>query len=166
VGKVEFSKPKKTVGAHYVDLATKDPGTHSATDQMREQLTDYEKNIHECFQSNLDKFPDDFYVVCLTKKERLMEKVFRGYFFARQSCPTPDYDQVVYRYIKEDDKLEFLWVIPDAASVRFMKNNTTSVPPEKYGLLNFVLQFADGSLLRLSKKLNGEKKGSNIIEKR
>ena len=166
MGKVDISRTKKTVGAHSLELASKDQGTHTAIDQMREQLDDYEKNIHECVQAHLSKFPGDFYVVCLTKKERLMQNVLRGYFFARQSCPTPDYDQAVYRYVREDAHLDFLWVVPDAAAVNFMKNNPNSVPPEKYGLLKFVLQFADGSLLRLAKVLNGEKKDSNILEKR
>jgi len=158
-------KNKKTVGAHSLELSKKDPGTHSAIDQMREQLKDYEKNIHECVQSHLGKFEDDFYVICLTKKERLMQNVLRGYFFARQSCPTPDYDQSVYKYHRADAKLEFLWVVPCDDVVNYMKNNPTLVDTDKYGLLDFVLKFADGSLLRLSKKLNNEKKDSNIIDK-
>jgi len=160
----EAEKAKKTIGAHSLDLSTKDPGTHSAIDQMREQLEDYEANVHECVQTHLGKFEGDFYIVCLTKKERLMQNVLRGYFFARQSCPTPDYDQSVYKYFREDARLDFLWVIPSADVVNFMKNNPNSVEPEKYALLGFVMQFADGSLLRLAKKLNSEKADSNIIE--
>jgi len=155
---------KKSIGAHSLELSDKDPGTHSAIDQMKEQLKDYESNVHECVKSNLGSYDGDFYIVCLTKKERLMQNVLRGYFFARQSCPTPDYDQSVYRYVREDDRLDFLWVIPNADVVNFMKNNPNSVDTDKYGLLGFVLQFVDGSLFRLSKKLNGEKADSNIIE--
>jgi len=158
------SSAKKTVGAHSLELSAKDPGTHSAEDQMREQLHDYEKNVHECVQDNIGKFEEEFYIVCLTKKERLMQNVLRGYFFARQSCPTPDFDQAVYRYIKKDARLEFLWVLPAADIVNYMKNNPSSVEPEKYGILSFVLQFVDGSLLRLAKKINGERRDSNILE--
>ena len=158
------SNKKKTVGEYSLELSGKDPGTHSAVDQMREQLEDYEKNIHECVESHKGAFEGDFYIVCLTKKERLMQNVMRGYFFARQSCPTPDYDQSVYKYIKEDDRLDFLWVLPSADVVNYMKNNPNHVEPDKYALLGFVTQFADGSLLRLAKKLNGEKRDSNIIE--
>ena len=163
--KILENNDKKTVGAHYLELSKKDPGTHSAEDQMREQLTGYEKNIHECVQSHLGKFEGDFYVICLTKKERLMQLVLRGYFFARESCPTPDYDQSVYKYHREDARLEFLWVVPKADAVNYMKNNPHLVGTEQYGLLDFVLKFADGSLLRLAKKLNNEKKDSNIIDK-
>ena len=163
MGEVEENN-SKTVGAHSLELSKKDPGTHSAIDQMREQLKDYEKNIHDCVQNHLGDFEGDFYVVCLTKKEKLMQNVLRGYFFTRQSCPTPDYDQAVYKYIKEDARLDFLWVIPAADVVNYMKNNHHHVKPEKYALLGFVMQFADGSLLRLAKKLNSERADSNIIE--
>lgn len=159
-----IEKINKTVGAHSLELSKKGPVTHSAEEQMREQLEDYDKNVHECVQSNLGTFDGDFYVVCLTKRERLMQNILRGYFFARQSCPTPDFDQAVYRYIKKDNHLEFLWVIPAADKVNFMKNNPNAVDPSKYALLGFVLKFADGSLLRRSKQLNCEKRDSNIIE--
>lgn len=159
-------KSKKTVGEHSLELSMKDPGTHTAVDQMREQLTDYEKNIYECINKNLGSFEGDFYIVCLIKKERLMQNVLRGYFFARQSCPTPDYDQIVYRYNKDDASLDFLWVLPAEHVVNYMKNNPNYVEPENYALLGFVMKFVDGALLRLSKKLNNERVDSNIIEKR
>lgn len=161
----EVIERKKTVGEHSLELSKYDPGNHSAVDQMREQLNDYEYNVHECVQSNLNCFEGDFYIICLTKKERLMQNVLRGYFFARESCPTPDYDQSVYKYVKEDARLDFLWVIPSADVVNYMKNNPNQVEPNKYALLGFVMQFADGSLLRLAKTLNKEKKDSNILER-
>jgi len=163
---MEEATKRKTVGAEALELLQKEPGTHTAVDQMREQLDDYEANIHECIRKNKRKFLGDFYVVVITKKEKLMQNVLRHYFFARQSCPTPDYDQAVYRYIKADDKLDFLWVLPAADAVNFMKNNPHAISQDKYELLGYVLQFVDGSLLRLAKKLNMEKRDSNIIEKR
>lgn len=95
-----------------------------------------------------------------------MQNVLRGYFTARLSCPTPDYDQAVYKYTRAGDDLKFLWVIPSADTVNIMKNNVHYVPAEQYALLGFVLKFVDGSLMRMAKELNGEKEGSNIIEKR
>lgn len=163
---MEEASKRNTVGEEALKLLQKEPVTHTAVDQMREQLDDYEANIHECIRKNKRKFLGDFYVVVITKKEKLMQNVLRHYFFARQSCPTPDYDQAVYRYIKSDDKLDFLWVLPAADAVNFMKNNPHSVSQDKYELLGYVLQFVDGSLLTLAKKLNMEKRDSNIIEKR
>jgi len=157
-------QPKKTVGAHSYELQQKDAGTHSATDQMREQLTDYDENIHLCVNEQKKKLADDFYVVVITKKERLMQNVLRGYFFGRISCPSPDYDQTVYKYSKKDDNLSFLWTIPSYDAVNYMKNNTSHVSAEKYGLLKCVLEFVDGTLTRLAKKLNGEREDSIILQ--
>ena len=93
-----------------------------------------------------------------------MQNVLRGYFFARRSCPTPDYDQAVYRYRKDGDELEFLWVVPSADSVNLMKNNVESVPTEQYALLGFVLKFVDGTLLDFAKQQNKERRGSHLLE--
>jgi hypothetical protein len=131
---------------------------------MREQLTDYDKNIHLCVKDQKKCFDGDFYVVVLTKKERLMQNVLRGYFFGRLSCPTPDYDQTVYKYGRKDDHLEFLWTIPSYDMVNYMKNNTSHVSAEKYGLLKYVLEFADGTLTRLAKKLNSERADSTLLQ--
>jgi hypothetical protein len=159
-------KKRETVGSISARLAEKAPDAQNAIDQMREQLTDYDHNIHECVKEHRKVFDGDFYVVVITKKERLMQNVFRGYFTARLSCPTPDYDQAVYKYIRADDDLKFLWVIPSADTVNLMKNNVHHVPSEQYALLGFVLKFIDGSLLRMAKEMNGEKADSNIVEKR
>jgi len=157
-------KNKESAGSISYKMRLKDTKAQSAIDQMREQLTDYDKNIAICVNDNKKVFDGDFYVVVITKKERLMQNIFRGYYFARLSCPTPDYDQAVYKYMREDDHLEFLWVIPAASIVDYMKNNAKYIPPDQYGLLSYVMKFTEGTLLRLSKELNGEKRDSNIIE--
>jgi len=159
-----MKKGRKTVGALSNELLKKKAPKHSTFDQMREQLDEYEENVHECVKIGLSLYKGDFYVLCLTKKERLMQNVMRNYFFPRKSCPTPDFDQKVYKYTREDDKLEFMWAIPDVDAVNYMKNNANLVTPDKYKLLEFVLSFVDGSLLRLSKKINGERRDSNILE--
>jgi len=153
-----------TVGEASVRLSRKSNSKHSAVDQMREQLTDYDKNVHQCIKENRNFLDDVFYVVALTKKERLMPNVIRGYFFARMSCPTPDYDQVVYRYTKSGDHLEFLWVVPSIEIVNYMKSHRSKIPASQYSLLENVLKFTDGTLLRLAKQENNEKRDSNILE--
>ena len=155
---------RTTVGAHSLKLSQKAPDAQNAIDQMRESLTDYDANIHECVKTHRKVFDGNFYVVVISKKERLMQNVIRGYFTARQSCPTPDFDQAVYLYRRDSDDLEFMWVIPSAQAVNYMKSNAQYVPTKQYSLLGFVLSFLDGSLLKLSKELNGEKKDSNILE--
>jgi len=158
-------KGEKTVGAHSLDLQRKGPVKHSADEQMREQLKKYESEMYKCIKTNKNNYFTDFYIVVLVKKERLMQNVYRHYFFARKTCPTPDFDQTVYKYNKTEENLSFMWVIPDPAAVNYMSNNPLHVESDKRSLLKCVMEFTDGTLLRLSKKINGEKRDSNIIEK-
>jgi len=149
---------RETVGKAAYDLLLKEnKPTHTPIDQMREQLEHYEENIFICLERSKKDFPDDdFYIVVLVKRERLLPNVFRRYFFGRLTCPTPNYDQVVYKYHKKDDRIEFLWVIPDRETCKeFMYYSQTGDPPPKE-LLSYVVRFKDGSLFTLAKKLNGE----------
>jgi len=163
-----MSGKRETVGKISHDLSLKNEKvTHSAEEQMREQLEDYEKNIIECIHNFQVQAPHlkDFYLVVATKKERLMENVIRNYFMARQSCPTPEYDQTVYHYNTLTGDLKFMWVVPSKDTCIQMKEEALNVHPEERQLLNFVLDFMDGSLLRLAKKLNGEADNSPILVK-
>jgi hypothetical protein len=155
---------RDTVGKISLDLAGKQPDTVDPIEQMREQLSEWDKNVQECVAAHKKAFARDFYVVVLTKRERLMQNVFRGYFLARLTCPTPDWDQVVYRYDYKGEYIEFLWVVPDKDSCKLMTDRALEIPDEQRELLQFVLNFSDGTLLRIAKKLNGERDKSPFLE--
>jgi len=139
---------------------------HSAHEQMLMQLSEYDRNLYECVERCKKDYSGDFFVVVLTKKEKLLQNVIRNFFYGRLSCPTPDYDQTVYRYVREEDVIEFIWVIPSRQTCFWLKDNVLSILPEERELLNFVLQFADGTLYKLAKKLNKEQDDSILIEGR
>jgi len=166
--KKETNKKRENVGKLARDLLIKSSQEkHKPTpnESMGELLSEYDKNIHECIEENKKKLQQDFYVVVLTKKEKLMKNVIRSYFFARLSCPTPNYDQVVYKYDIKEDKISFLWVIPDKDTCNHIIENKLNLPKEMWELLSLVLKFKDGELFRLAKKLNCEKEDSNLTEK-
>ena len=148
---------RDTVGKIAVTLA-KDScdNTHSPHEQMLEQLSDYDKNIYECVERYKKDFLKDFYVVVITKKERLLENVIRNFFYGRISCPTPDYDQTVYFYNYKTQIINFMWVIPSKDACQFIKENALRLDPSEKELINFVLSFYDGSLLKRCKELNNE----------
>ncbi len=124
---------------------------------MREQLTEWDNNIELAVEQGLkDYMVGDFYVVVSTKKERLLPNVLRNYFFTRFSCPSPEYDQTVYRYHRADDALEFLWVVPSKDACQHFYNNPLQTSEDERELLEYVLSFLDGTLLNRAKKLNGE----------
>ena len=147
---------RPTVGALSNDLMTQQPNTRSPIEQMRENLTSYEKNIMECVDRGKKDIYGDFYIIVITKKEPLMQNVIRNYFGFRLSCPTPDYDQAVYAYTAQDDKLEFLWIIPARDICFELIAHKHEVPAHEYQLLNYVLKFECGDLMVMAKKRNKE----------
>lgn len=162
-----ITKPSRdTVGKLSLDLLKNADGYEvSPQDIQKEVHKDYIDNLLECYNTHKNIFPGDFYIVIITKKERLMKNVLRNYFFARASCPTTDYDQAVYRYNKKDNEIEFLWVIPSKDTCEHLKANALDVAPEERELLRYVLEFYDGTLIELVKKLNGEQKDSLLLAK-
>ena len=155
-------KKRDTVGALSLSLSEKEPCSRDPIELEREMHKDYEKNVFECVDTHKKVFNNDFYIVVLTKKERLMKNVMRNYFLARHSCPTPDYDQTVYRYNRKEDTLTFMWVIPSRDTCHLLKDNAVEVVAEERQLLNYVLDFSDGTLMKLAKKLNNEIEGAGV----
>lgn len=149
-------KKRRTVGDISSELLAKKPESTDPIEIERSMHEDYSKNMLACWTDARAKYTGDFFIVVITKREPLMPNVFRNYFFARSSCPTPDYDQTVYHYKKTDDFLDFLWVIPSKDACLQLKENAAHVPQEEWGLLNFVFKFADGSLYKMAKELNNE----------
>lgn len=129
---------------------------HSAEEQMREMLELWESNLLECIERGKKEFAHDFYIVVDTKKEPKMQNVLRNVFIPRSTCPTPTYDNSVYKYHRGDENLEFLWVLPSKATCSMMKDRALEIPEDQKDLLQFVLDDADGTLLRRCKTLNKE----------
>ena len=110
-------------------------------------------------------FEGDFFIETITKKEKLLANTLRNYFSTRASCPTPHYDQTVYRYNSKKEEIEFLWVVPDKETALIFKENVDKIVPNERGLLKCILSYYDGSLFRLAKKLNGETMNAGVALK-
>lgn len=160
-----MSKEKrKTVGELSSELIVKPLESETPHEQMSEQLSDWDKNIFECVERCKKEYMGDFYVVVITKKEKLMKNVIRNYFFGTQACPTPTWDQTVYAYNRKDDSIEFLWVVPDKATCFVFSRYKTLVDANEMQLLKFVLDFEDGTLLKIAQKRNGEVETPPVIK--
>lgn len=148
---------RETIGKLSSELLQQDTyAGYSAGEQMQEQLSDYERNLFDCIARGKASYPRDFYIVVITKRERLMPNVLRHYFLHRISCPTPDYDQTVYKYIHKDEKLDFLWVVPAKPVIEELSMNKFDVDASVYELLKFVLEFLDGTLDKKARLMNDE----------
>ncbi len=151
-----MDEKKKTVGSHAYELQTKTPDSLDPIEIEREMHKDYEKHFWEAFETGKKEYAGDFYIVVLTKKEKIMQNVLRNYFVSRKSCPTPNYDQTVYRYDAADDRIDILWVIPDKQTCQIFVSHPLEVVPEERELRDYILDFADGTLFSKMLELNNE----------
>jgi hypothetical protein len=78
-----------TVGKISSELLKKAPDSRDPIELQREIHKTYEKDFYECLRRGRQQYTGEYYVVVLTKKERLMENVLRNYFLCRTSWPYP-----------------------------------------------------------------------------
>lgn len=117
------------------------------------------KEFHEgCVRDN--PFKGDFFIEGLTKKEKLLENVLRNYFIPRYSCPTPSYDQTLYRYNSQADEIEFIWCVPDKDTSDYLYFHRSQVQEKE--LLEQIIDFKSGKLMRKCKKFNKESKNPGV----
>ena len=166
--KEEVTKPKRimdglvhqqdreTVGKIATDLMKSSPELVPLKELGQDMLSDYMENLWIAVDRGKKELWADFFVVVLQKKERLLDNVVRNQFLYRSSCPTPTYNQSVFRYSFKDDELEYVWSLPDKSSCFMLKANALMVAPEERDMLKFVLDFFDGTLDTLAQTYNKE----------
>ena len=154
------ASPKKSVGEYSYELQQKPDEKINPIELQREihkgnsSDDSFENQVRIAVERGEKDFDGDFYVVVLFKKERLLKNVVRQYFFPRQSCPTPEYDQIVYQYLRKSRELKFQWVIPDKQSTIDLPLMKSKLPPEQQQLVKFAEDFNSGKLDRLCERLN------------
>ena len=154
----------KTIYNHLVK--TWDEKDNATPDDLAYARTEsYIAGLKECIEKHLKIFDGDIYIDVQKKEERLfLKKVYRHYFIGKQACPTPTNDQDVYKYNRVSDQIEYLWSVPDKETCRYLKQEHLSLPDTQRKLLQFAVEFSDGTLLKLAKKLNGEVEPSLIMK--
>jgi hypothetical protein len=153
---------KKTYGSKLIDHIAKN---HTLDDDVIEYrrklecdvLKEIENVIAKTRNAPLYRFKD-FYIVMLTKVERL-GGVPHNMIFARRSCPTPIYRQSVWKFKNVADQLEFLWAIPDSILYNHILRNKEKYLADKEcaELAKFVILMESGELLEWVKRENCEK---------
>jgi len=157
-------KKKKTVGEIASELLQKTPESTDPIEIQRECHKDYIENLKQVVDRGIKELGQvDFFVEVDLKKEKLLENVLRNYFLYRKTCPTPGHDQSVYKYHHKSGNLEYLWTVPDKETCDVFARNAHLVVPEERLLLDFVLNFYNGQLLHLSRRMNGENLETGII---
>lgn len=151
------SAKRRTVGQEALDLFQNGAQELSAVALQQEMTREYYQNLIDCALKDRKLYSGKFFIVVITKNERLLPNVFRNYFYSRHTCPTPDYDQSVFRYNNLTEEIEYLWTIPSQDACFHLIANMNEVHVDEHELLSYVLSFKKGKLFTLAKKLNGER---------
>lgn len=151
---------RKTAGEHALELQKKTDEKINSIDLEREmhkginEDVSFEDQVRIAVDRGKEDFEGDFFVVVLFKKERLLKNIIRQYFFPRESCPTPQYDQVVYHYFRKDHKIDLVWVVSDKQTVIDMVMIGDMLPKEQQDLVKYACDFNSGELDKLCDRLN------------
>jgi len=136
---------RETVGAVATKLLQEADGKQGVVDTEREANKEYLEQVYECVQNAVKNGWDKpFYVVVISKKERVLENVMRRYFVARKTMPMPDYDQSVFLFDPKTEQLRYFWTLPDANTCEYLLHN--DVDPQETQLKAFVHAFVDDKL--------------------
>ena len=163
-----MEEKKSTFGQQFIDnVINKKIEANELIDVQRTLQSKYIERL----KGSVDQFktvhPDykkDFFIEVITKAERLFRDYPRTYFIGRKSCPTPGYDQSVFRYNWKDDNIEYLWTLPDMDNANFLASHCLEVPYQQRQLLGYVMDYYDGILLQRCKQYNNEQRDSNLLE--
>jgi len=155
--KIEDPSNYTDIGRQAFEKASKHTDeTVEVRELSKEMNKDYMTTLVDTALKGKEKHTGNYFVVVLTKVERLISKTLRNYFFTRQSCPTPNCDQTVYMFNPVTEDLTFLWVIPSKRLCKKIYLQKYSIGLHKNELLPFVVDYMEGKLLSRARELNNE----------
>ena len=147
-------------------MSQAEPDIYIHEDDAADKIaSDYYKNLELCIGNHINRavFKDrpHFYVCVLAKIEKILtalgKPTLRHYFVGLLDCPKPNYQMNLYKYHKDLDALEEIWLLSDRPTCKFLAKNKHNLGPGEYKLLDYYQKYKRGDLFRLMKKLNNEK---------
>jgi hypothetical protein len=98
----------------------------------------------------------DFYISMHFRKHKMVNEP-GVLIVSRHSCPTPVYNQAVFKYHRNAGTLEFLFSIPDAPRYYWLIKNMHALPKEQWQDAQFCHLMETGELEKWVIKENGNK---------
>src|SRR3990167_4118450 len=100
-----------TVGKAAYDLLCKPPERILAVDMQREMQKSTLKNIEEIVENRKD-YADEYFIVLMLQKDRVIPNLIRQKFIVRKTRPAPDYDTTLYRIDNRTSNGSLGWAFP------------------------------------------------------
>lgn len=153
-----LSHDRKTVGAIVQDNLAKASESYDTRELGQEMTTNFMDKVFEVVEDGKGIYPADFFVEVHLRRDRLLQGVMRTQVIHRLTCGSPTYNQSMFKYDRKNNLVDYLWTVPDPQHARSLVINALSLDPQFRDLLQFVLDYEDGTLLKLARKLNNEEK--------
>jgi len=134
------------VGKASYDLLQKPPEKINVIDMQREMQKTVLHEIEDIIEKHTN-YADEYYIVYMLLRDRVMTNVIKQKFIVRKTRPSPDYDCSLFSYDNRKNELKFHWVIPDEEACEYLLHNVNSLTDEEKPLLSYVEKFASGALL-------------------
>lgn len=171
---------KKKLGQIAYEHSKKAHDTTDPRDIQQAQEQDYKKQLEFAVQHarkkvscegmpKHDKCGDniplegDFYIEVISITDSILTNVIKNYFVPRKTCPTPCFDQTVYKFDSNREDIFYIWTVPDKEICYEFIHNPDKVHPKEKELAKMIFMYFNGELLRLAKKFNGEKDQPGIV---
>jgi hypothetical protein len=153
----KITKKEKTFGQQYLEILNSETGQAPVRDIRSGALQEWDRNVFELIEKTRRQIPSrHFYIAVITKREHLAQNTIRIYYESKYDCPTPSYEQTVYKIKENSCDWSLLWTIPAKEVCSYMKKNKMLIPPEEWELLGYVLDFDQGKLDQKAQLENGE----------
>lgn len=156
VKKIEDPKNYVPIGKMIQEASSKPLETVELRELQREFNKDYMDELFKAAITGKKRHTehDNYFVVVLMKRDRLMRKKLTNYFTTRVTCPTPAHDQSVYTFNKKTEDLQFLWVIPDKETCRSMYTQRYNIDQLHSSIMPYVVDFVEGRLNSYERQFN------------
>jgi len=148
----EFNRP--TVGAISEVASEQNPPSSDVREVQRGLPSNNMSEVWTAVENVIDKFPHDNLFVIHSRVIDKVAKVIRNRYGGHWICPKPNFDNAVYKYNRQHDDLTLLWVLPSIATANYLIANAVHLDKVDRELLQFILDFKDGTLDQLAIKLN------------
>jgi hypothetical protein len=162
------SMKKTTIGEVALDTLKSKPSKPQLATKLAKETNNeksYIQELRDCAERGCETYKDmDFYIEVALRHDKVLHNVLRNQFFAKEHCPTPNYDQSVFRFNHKTMDIEYIWTVPDKTTCMTLLYYADQVVPEERQTLDFVVKYATGQLLALAKTLNKEYELKPIIQ--
>jgi len=147
---------KETAGKTWSDLQSKQQDKANVFEFTSAIGQDMMPKLVALVEQDKLKTDKDFFIEVCIRMNALMPGVPEFYMKSRHTCPTPFPDRAVFHYDRKKEAIFFLWHVPSLQEIEYYTTNILTLRPDEREAAQDVLNYRDGTLLNLAKKLNGE----------